>query len=239
MIEPRPLPERRVPAANLGFMADPASNPSLLAQGLTALVSGVIGGFIGSGLKWVEQRFDRRRRRRSIATALLNDLRTVELNARLLMDMDYAARSVSLPTSQLGPILRRVAASDDLLLFSPDTVSRLHYLASLLHNVENIGKVYPKVGEVDRALLNREVRNKSYFVAQSVAATKRALQDDGGSLPPADAIQLLEGAARPELGPPAFKEWTVPSHERKMVWVSETGETREPDPDGGLPERPK
>lgn len=101
--------------------------------------SAVIGALLGLGTKWIEQIRERRRRRRAIATVLLNELRIVELDARQLYEIEQPAlRGGELP----GRTFIRIRDSDDLFLFRPTTISRVLNLASQLGDARDMIQGY-------------------------------------------------------------------------------------------------
>lgn len=203
---------------------DPLAAPTLVAQFVTALIGGAVGGMLTTGFKWVEQRAERRRRRRAVATALLNDLRQLELDARELSKADYAAHIASLPATRAGQSFRRIIGTDDLMLFGPDAVSRLLYLASLVTAIEDYGAMYQKSTGADRPKLNVGVRAKAWIIAKNVGVTKRALEREGGTAPPSEPLDIVQGFELPALGAPAFTEWAVPPMQPSPpMWVDAAG----------------
>jgi hypothetical protein len=207
-------------------MAEPVVN-----QALTALVAGAVGGVLGIGGRLIEQRLERRRRRRAIATALLHDLRGVELDSRALALADEAAQLPHVPASRSGQQFRRLIASDDLFLFGAETVSRLLYLVALLTSIDDLWATFPTVTVATRPLLHAGVRSRAWFLATHVRAVKRVLAEEGGTRPPTEPLDMLIGFELPEFGPPEFPEWTVPPDSpRERVWVNEAGRPRRGDP---------
>jgi hypothetical protein len=199
-------------------------NAALADKVLTAVIAGAFGGFLGAGIRWIEQRAERRRRRRAVATALLDELRVIELNARQLVQEDFAAKIASLPVTRPGQLFRQISASDDLFLLRPETVSRLLFLESLNREIDEDGVLYRSLGDYDRAYLNHRVRSKAWFLATHIRAMRDALVGEGGTRPPKEAIPILQNWQLPELGPAVFEEWTVPpSSQSDGVWVNAAG----------------
>jgi hypothetical protein len=208
-------------------MQGPLSITALINHATTALIAGAIGGILGAGVRWGEQRADRGRRRRAVSTALLHDLRVVELNVRLLAESDDAARVVNLPGGTFGQQIRKIGESDNLFLLRPETVSRLLYLATLLGKIDEIGALFPKAAVGSRPLLHSAVRSHAWFAANLVPLAKRALQQEGGTLPPIEPPDSLTGFEIPALGEPAFPEWSVPAQTASPpMWVDEHGRPR-------------
>lgn len=196
-------------------------------QVLTAFIGGAVGGLLGAGVRWIEQRLERRRRRRALATAMLADLRVMELDMRDLAKVDLAAEVANKRVTRPGQQFLRVSTSDDLFLFKPETVSRLLYIASLVTHIEEFGALYPSVTPASRPLLHHSVRAKAWFLANEVPSVREELLANGGTLPPREPVPVLEGFDLPELGPPAFSEWTLPPKPpSNSVWVNEAGRPR-------------
>ena len=209
-------------------MAEAVDISALAGQFLTAVIGGAVGGVFGTGFKWVEQHSERVRRRKALATSMLNDLRGLELHARQLREADYAARG-TMPGSQPGDVIRRVVASDDLHLFAPNTVSHLHYLASLVAALAEVPALYAKVTNGgDRAALNTRARAQAHFIATHIIPAKIALQREGGTVPSPEPIDVAVGLTLPPLGPPGFPEWSFPPdiHDGGKVWVNDAGRPR-------------
>lgn len=215
------------------FMPDWLTLPQIAQHFATAVIGGAVGGVFGTGFKWIELRAERTRRRKALATALLNDLRGLELTVRQVREADYAAKVWGFPNSRPGELIKRITGSDDLHLFGPETVSRLLYLTALLTSLGELSTLYPKVtvGQ-DRATLNIRARAQCHFIANQVRPMKIALERQGGTPPPPESIDVIGGLNLPPLGPPAFAEWSVPDESLSggRVWVNDAGRPRADDP---------
>jgi hypothetical protein len=170
---------------------------------LSDVLKVALGALLAIGTRWIDEIRTRRQRRRSIATALLDEARAIEVDMRRLTTHREAARRGG--ASATG-ILRRIVESDDLFLFRSSTISLLLNRHGLLLDIqEAIADFRSSNGTED--WLHGTVRAKAFFVADGMREVKKALLAEGGSLPPASALQTVDPEHLPALPPSAFPEW--------------------------------
>jgi len=164
----------------------------------------ILGAFLGAGTKWIDDMRERARRRRSVATALLDELRFVELWSRQLTNEERAA---AVGGSPAGSLFLRLRDSDDLFLFKPNTISGLLNLAGLITEIRDRIAQYQQQG--NDSGLHLVVRQQAGFMAGRVPHLKAALAAEGGTMPPAKKLEIVYGAEIPALPPAAFPEWEI------------------------------
>jgi len=157
------------------------------------------------GTKWIETMWSRRKRRKSLATALLEELRTVELNVRYLAEHPEPARR---PGGDLSPLFKRVVDSDDLLLFKSDLISLLIGFVGVLTDIDEAIVEFRQSDRTEH-LLHGTVKTKAFFAAGRIAPLKSLLERAGGSPPRHEPLQSLDPDELPPLPPAAFAEWSL------------------------------
>jgi hypothetical protein len=152
------------------------------------ILSSAIGTAFGFGARTAEQIVDRRRRRIAIATALLSELRSVELDARQLVELEKAALRGGEP---VGGAFLRLRTSDDLLLFQPATVTHVLGLAALLATNRDLIAEFQakKAGD----WVHQYVRANAGFICQRIPKLKADLVGEEGELPPAEPFEVVYG----------------------------------------------
>jgi hypothetical protein len=163
------------------------------------------GALLALGTKWVDEVRARRRRRFSIATALLHELRAIEADVRRLTNHSQAGRRGG--TMAVG-ILRRVTTTDDLFLFRSATISAILAHDGLLRDIEEAIDDY-RASNGSEDWLHGTVRAKSFFAADGITGLKEALVREGGELPTVIQLETVDPDDLPALGPPAFSEWAA------------------------------
>ncbi len=151
------------------------------ATSVETLLGLLLGGFLGFALTGLQNFLDRNRRKKSLASALLTELRTLEHQLSLRYEDEAAAESGGTITT---PVFDRF--STDVLLLRHD---RLYPVLQLYGFVADV-KLHLKSAR-DRAhewqtlkpIDNQRVRLKSYFALSTIASAKKALEESGGVLP--------------------------------------------------------
>jgi len=168
------------------------------------LVGVAIGAALGFGARIVEQARERRRRRRAIATVLLDELRWIELTMRQLHGEQNAARRGGSP---IGSTLLRVRNSDDLFLFSPTTISHLLNIAGTLVAIEDVTAAFQSK-KLDVSA-HRLVSANAGFICERIPGVKDDLVREGGTPPPPEPLSIAYDGEVKALPPLAFPEWDM------------------------------
>lgn len=173
----------------------PPTVGGLLAAAIGAFV-GALVGFLGG---WFRYLWIRRRQRRSLATVMLQELRSADASLRDL----YGERgSGRLPESAF-PLLAR--HGDALDLFSPQTVKALLEVTGMLSMLREYQDT------VRRGALNRSdvhVRAYTYAAIQRIPELKKSLEGEGAESVAWDPIEVPEGlddSPPPKLPPSPFE----------------------------------
>lgn len=163
------------------------------------------GALLTLGTKWIDEVHTRRRRRHSIATALLHELRMIEADVRHLATHREPARRGG---TMAVDVLRRVTGTDDLFLLRSSTIATILAHDALVRDIEEAIEDY-RVSNGAEDWLHGTVRAKAFFVAEGISGLKAALVLEGGDLPPTDQLETVDPNALPSLHPPAFPEWAT------------------------------
>jgi hypothetical protein len=176
----------------------------IMAIELSDLAKVGFGAFIAVGTKWVDELRTRRNRKRAVATALLHELRGIEVNARQAAShATPGASGASVPTS----LFHRVAGGDDLFLFRPTSIAVILTLDSLLKDIEDaLQRYHSRPGGAWE--IESTIRSKAFFVSEEIASVKAALVSERGAIPPPVELQTVNANRLPPLGDPAFPEWS-------------------------------
>ena len=180
----------------------------LLAGGLIALLATALGARIAGG----RERLGRRRARRTLATAMLLELRRIDAVLRRVVGLDNPASFPSLDP----PIME--AALRDLTLFQTPTAARIAQFHGALRGIQHeIGDYRDNplrwAGRLSE--LNQLIKNRAAAACRAVPDLIKALEKEGGTPPP----HIHEAAPRapmetrdlppPPFGDPEGDDWTL------------------------------
>ena len=172
----------------------------------------IVAAWLGARIAGARARANRRRARRTLATAMLLELRRIDAVLRRVVALDNAA---ALPTLD-HPIME--AALRDLTVFRTDTAACVAQFHSALRGIQHeIGDYRDnplrwagRLGE-----LNQLIRSRAAAACRAVPELMRALEREGGALPPHLSEPAPSVAAgSPDLPPPPFgatdgDDWTL------------------------------
>jgi hypothetical protein len=155
----------------------------------------VVLGFVAGRVEaWME----RRRARKTIATALLMELRWLEGMLSQVMEhgptMSYDALE--------HPILFH--ALDNMSLFDPDTAQRLNHFHNLLRNCRDALNDYRQATGAqreERTKRRRFYQDRAWYAANAIAGLVERLKVEGGEMPPSFIDPVLDPAV-PLVPPP-------------------------------------
>jgi hypothetical protein len=136
----------------------------------------VLGFVAGRAEAWME----RRRARKTIATALLTELRWLE--GMLNQVMEHGA-TTSCDALEHPTLLH---ALDQMLLFEPDTAQRLNHFHNLLRNCRDALNDYRQATGAqreERTKRRRFYQNRAWYAANAIAGLVDRLQREGGDMP--------------------------------------------------------
>lgn len=175
-------------------------NEDLLTGGLLALGGAVLGFVLSRLEKWIEERAARR----TIATALLAELRWLE--GMFHQIHEYGPSSFYDPLEH--PAL--LHAIDNLALFGPRTAERLTHFHNLLRDVQAAVNQYrenrPELRGSRQEIIDF-IKAKTVFAAGAVGDLAGALRDVGGQMPDHIKERPIEGG-RSALPPRAFESFS-------------------------------
>jgi uncharacterized membrane protein YccC len=137
----------------------------------------VVLGFVGGRLEaWLE----RRRARKTIATALLAELRSLE---GILNQVMEHGSTMSYDALEHPTLLH---ALDNMSLLEPDTAQRLSHFHNLLRNCRDALNDYRQATGAqreERAKRRRFYQNRAWYAANAIAGLVERLQREGGEMP--------------------------------------------------------
>ncbi|MEO8605319.1 MAG: hypothetical protein ABI629_22305 [bacterium] len=179
----------------------------LIAGGLLALLATWLGARIAGG----RDRRERHRARRSLATAMLLELRRIDAVLRRVVGLDNPASFPSLD----HPIME--AALRDLTLFDTEAAARIAQFHGALRGIQHeIGDYRDnplrwagRLGE-----LNQLIKSRAAATCRAVPELVKALERAGGAPPPPLGEPASSGADSAGLPPPPFgagegDDWTL------------------------------
>ena len=194
-----------------GTLPSTASSPTLplLVGGGLALVGITIGALIsGAGA-----RMARRRARRTLATAMLLELRRIDAVLRRVVELENPASFPSLEHPIMESALR------DLTLFPTDTAARIAQFHGALRGIQH------EIGDYrDNPLrwagrlgdLNQLIKSRAAAACRAVPQLLKALERAGGAPPPQlhdtparSAAVTPSGLPPPPFGPGDADDWTL------------------------------
>ena len=167
------------------------------------IVAVVVGAVLGYGAGWVQQRTDRSRRRKGLASAMLLELRRVERTLREISSSDHA-----LLASIVFPLSAHKRAMEELDLFEPPTTAALFDFLGCVADVEH-GMALFASGALSRTpQRDWEQQSRAAFAANRVDAVKAALFAEGGRIAPERDIsrETTHFPDPPRLDPPGFPQ---------------------------------
>lgn len=203
-------PTATIPAPLLLRLAESAADTGMLNIGLGALLA-LLAAWLGARIAGARERRDRHRARRSLATAMLLELRRIDAVLRRVVALDTPASFPSLE----HPIIE--AALRDLTLFDAETAARIAQFHGALRGIQHEIADYRdnplrwagRLGE-----LNQIIKGRAAAACRAVPALIKVLERSGGAPPP----QLSEPSSTPaspaDLPPPPFgrsdgDDWTL------------------------------
>lgn len=165
----------------------------IMADLTTAFFGGVIGALLGLGVKWVDEWRDRRRRRRALATALLVELRSLDIA------FSRIANAGDLPA--LGPEIiahffdrARMGSLEDLMLFRPQAVYEVMKFGGFVKRAqERLIKAQEQGWDEES---QTRLRDRSLVAQYRVPLVKSALLVEG-SKEPSDSYPELQRDSPP------------------------------------------
>ena len=193
------------PVTTSGGGGDPLS---LVLGGVLALLA----VWMGTRIAGAREHRERRRARRTLATAMLLELRRLDAVLRRVVSLDNPASFPSLD----HPIME--AALRDLTLFDTETAARVAQFHGALRGIQSeIGDYRDnplrwagRLGE-----LNQLIKGRAAAVCRAVPDLLKALEREGGTPPPHLTETPSTPAAVPsDLPPPPFgtgegDDWTL------------------------------
>ena len=195
----------------MGFASPDGGLSAPLLLGLGGVIA-LLATALGARIAGARERLDRRRARRTLATAMLLELRRVDAVLRRVVGLDNPASFPSLD----HPIME--AALRDLTLFQTPTAARIAQFHSALRGIQHeIGDYRDnplrwagRLGE-----LNQLIKTRAAAACRAVPQLMKALEAEGGAAPP----HLHEAPTRAptdskDLPPPPFgdtegDDWTL------------------------------
>lgn len=221
--EPPPSTATSRPAVS--SVAEPAAGSAGLAPLLRTVDAGggapvlalgavlaLFAVWVGARLSGARTRADRRRARRTLATAMLLELRRIDAVLRRVVTLETAG---SFPPLE-HPIME--AALRDLTLFQTVTAARIAQFHSALRSIQH------EIGDYrDNPLrwagrlteLNQLIKGRSATACRAVPDLVKALEQEGGKPPPPLQESPSPSTANPSgLPPPPFgahegDDWTL------------------------------
>lgn len=150
-----------------------------MKEAAIAVLSAVLGAILGYGAKWWQDRLEEGRRRRAVATALLNDLRELEPDIAYVRDHWLGGDAYAMISA---PMFERF--SDYMHLFEPFTVSICLSFASDVRALQHLLKadsVEARDTPLEEMTAAAELaRNRARMAMVSLYATRRALVSELG-----------------------------------------------------------
>lgn len=163
--------------------------------GLLALLGAALGYWAG----FLQQRREDKKRRHSVATALLAELRPLERMLRVRAKHTKAAES----TVQIRmPVFDRFES--DLPLFDPSTTHALLELRAYVRDIENSADLLAGDRSAVTERAHHYMRLKATGAANVLPEVVRALKSAGGIAPLDPKVDLYPTGELPQLVDPAF-----------------------------------
>jgi len=175
------------------------------AQAVDALLGLLLGALLGFAFTGLQAFLDRRRRRVSLASALLIELRVLEHQLSLWYNDEQAASSRG---KVLTPVFDRFT-SDLLLLRHDHLYAVLHFygfVSDVNQHLENARARLAR-NETLEPVAHIRIRLKAQFALSTIAEAKAALERAGGVLPPRLADHGRSARAFPPAPPRSFENY--------------------------------
>ncbi len=209
-----------MPAGASASTPMPALSSLALANGstsgpLTLVLGGALALFaiwLGARIARAHERTERRRARRTLATAMLVELRRLDAVLRRVVALDNPASFPSLD----HPIME--AALRDLTLFQTETAARIAQFHGALRGIQHdIGdyRDNPLRWAGRLAELNQLIKGRAAAACRAVPALLKALENEGGAPPPhlpeppSSASSAPSGLPPPPFGAGEGDDWTL------------------------------
>ncbi|MGE0519829.1 MAG: hypothetical protein AB7P78_12615 [Candidatus Binatia bacterium] len=216
-----PAPTRMPPAtatatATPPWLARLRSGTTAASPAATAAAGGaalaLLAAWAGARLAGGRERRHRRRARASLATALLLELRRIDLVLRRLVSLDNPAAAPPLDHPLIESALR------DLTLFDPDTAARIVQLHSALRILQQEladYRVTPPTASARLGQLAATIRARAAAACRAIPALAKALERAGGTPPARHLLDAGSAVGEPSALPPSpfgaaeGDEWTL------------------------------
>ncbi len=165
------------------------------------LIGGLVGALLALGTKWLEEWRDRRRRRQALATALLVELRSLELGLRSIAQTTQ-------PDKAFGPIAfffdrARTGALADLSLFGGQTVYEVMKFGGYVRSCQVAHERLKEPGASD-SQLSSDVCTLASYAACRVPLVRGALLKEGAVEHTDSLPEFARLPKMPVLPPPSF-----------------------------------
>lgn len=177
------------------------STVSVVQATLNTIISAGVGALFGYAAGWIQDIRERRRRRKSLATFLLSELRAAEISLRVVYQ-----QPVGVLPAETFQAFRMIG--ETLPLLKPATVASLVDFAAFIDSVRALQSNLAD-DRLDRANARIEIRIFAASGIQRVPGLKQALESEGESLLPFVPLDIPSDIARglsPELPPSPFPD---------------------------------
>ena len=162
-------------------------------------LSTLIGAVLGYWAGWLQKHREEGRRRRSVATALLAELRPLERMLRTRAEHTRAAQS----TVQINmPVFDNFAS--DLTLFEAPATHALLELRAFVRDIENSAALFADERSKPDERANHYMRLKAIAAANLIPKVRTLLEAAGGIAPPDPHVDVYPTGKLPPLLDPAF-----------------------------------
>lgn len=168
---------------------------------LILLIGAVFGAFLYYAFDLTKEYQERKRKRKILATLLLNELRTLEYALRNRYDDKNTANM----RGKL-PIKIFLNLQEELFLFETKTSSILLKFISSVRRVDNL---WSAANELDAGEITDyhhwKIRSAAGYAITHIKKTKNVLLSAGGILPTETTLKRVNYPHLPQIGDPEFK----------------------------------
>jgi hypothetical protein len=164
----------------------------------------VLGAALGYLAAKYEAWLKRRESKRTLATAILSELRWLE--GILHQIYDYGLTSHYDPLEH--PMIE--TALSELLIFEPETAERISHFHNLLRDTRALMNRYresPDRLAVHKAEYQRFTKAKAFYAASAISSLASALVREGGRMPPPIEEKPIAGNAIPPMPARTFESF--------------------------------
>jgi hypothetical protein len=150
------------------------------------LTSGVVAALVSIAADWWRDKQDRARRRKAAATALLYELRIMDLCLREMYDLEHPANQFAGPTFPMYEAIR-----GDLLLFKATMVEAVLTAWGYMQDIRHLLEAFEQgIAERERRW-DDELRWLARCGIEAIPAARTALLAEGGQ-PPAQKVSTAQ-----------------------------------------------